>query len=163
MILNLISSEGSLSSTAIFFKKIKPLSWLALENNMSHFYLCLLLSGVVGTSKKQNNPASLVSMITHKSNPVTWLKILTMLNCSVQSQMKLKPGSATEEKDGDKFKTSKYLTLTRRIYEPESIWPQFEELWKIVLVFSSIRRNKNKTHNKPWYMHETYLNSWIYK
>lgn len=44
-----------------------------------------------------------------------------MLNCSVQSQMKLKPGSATEEKDGDKFQVSKYLTLTRRIYEPESI------------------------------------------
>lgn len=44
-----------------------------------------------------------------------------MLNCSIQTQMKLKPGSATKEKDGDKFQVSKYLMLTQRIYDPESI------------------------------------------
>lgn len=44
-----------------------------------------------------------------------------MLNCPVQSQRKIKPGSATKEKDDDKFQVSKYLTLTKRIYEPESI------------------------------------------
>lgn len=43
-----------------------------------------------------------------------------MLNCSIQPQMKVKPGSATEEKDGDKFHVSKYLMPTQRIYEPES-------------------------------------------